>query len=227
MIFEDRLDAGQQLAEVVKARGFDKPVVLGIPRGGVPIAAEVARAVDGHLAVVVARKLGAPGNPELAIGATTETGAAYINQAVAIAVGADAAYIEAERQRQVHEAHHREEMFNSHRRPPVQGRTVIVVDDGIATGATARAAIEALHRRGAASVTLAVPAAPASTVKEIAAETDEVVCLSQPSPFWSVGGCYEDFSQVSDEEVRSALAKAAARLASDGKHNSTGAAGRD
>jgi predicted phosphoribosyltransferase/pimeloyl-ACP methyl ester carboxylesterase len=205
MFFDDRIDAGRQLAVAVKSRNFEKPVVLGIPRGGVPVAAEVARAVDGQLAVVVARKLGAPGNPELAIGATTESGVAYINDAVAVAVGADKQYIEAERQRQVREAHHREEMFNSHRRPPVRGRTVIIVDDGIATGATAIAAVRSIKAEGAARVVLAVPVGAPHTMEVMRGEADEVICLDEPENFWAVGQFYGDFRPVDDEEVLKTL----------------------
>ena len=205
MIFDDRIDAGRRLAVAVKARGFEEPVVLGIPRGGVPVAAEVARAIDGQLAVVVARKLGAPGNPELAIGATTATGVAYINHAAAVAVGADKEYIEAERQRQVREAHHREEMFNSHRRPPLQGRNVVVVDDGIATGATAIAAVRSIKAEGAACVVLAVPVGSPHTLEVLRHEADEVICLYEPEDFWAVGQFYRDFQPVHDDEVMGTL----------------------
>jgi len=205
MFFRDRKDAGEKLAATLKERGFQNPVVLGIPRGGVPVAAEVARAVHGDLAVVVARKLGAPGNPELAIGATTETGASYINTAVAAAAGADADYIEAEKARQVQEAHRREELFDSHRRPPVKGRTVIVVDDGIATGATAIAAVRSIKAEGAERVVLAIPVGPPEMVELLRSEADEVVCLDEDPGFWAVGQYYLDFSQVSDEEVRRTL----------------------
>ena len=205
MFFRDRKDAGEKLAATLKEKGFENPVVLGIPRGGVPVAAEVARAVHGDLAVVVARKLGAPGNPELAIGATTETGASYINTAVAAAAGADAHYIEAEKARQVQEAHRREELFDSHRRPPVKGRTVIVVDDGIATGATAIAAVRSIKAEGAERVVLAIPVGPPEMVELLRSEADEVVCLDEDPGFWAVGQYYLDFSQVSDEEVRRTL----------------------
>jgi predicted phosphoribosyltransferase len=205
MLFRDRNEAGQQLAAVLKERGFDKPIVLGIPRGGVPVAAEVARALGGDLAVVVARKLGAPGNPELAIGATTETGASYINTAVATAAGADERYIEAEKQRQVKEAHRREELFDSHRRPPIRGRTVIIVDDGIATGATAIAAVRSVKAGAPERVILAVPVGPPEMVELLRSEADEVVCLEEDPGFWAVGQYYLDFSPVSDEEVRATL----------------------
>jgi putative phosphoribosyl transferase len=201
MIFNDRIDAGRQLAVAVKAGNFESPIVLGIPRGGVPVAAEVARAVHGQLAVVVARKLGAPGNPELAIGATTETGVAYINDAIAVAVGADKQYVETERQRQVREAHKREQMFNSHRRPPVHGRTVVIVDDGIATGATAIAAVRSIKAEGAARVVLAVPVGAPHTLDVMRREADEVICLYAPEDFWAVGQFYYHFDPVHDDDV--------------------------
>jgi putative phosphoribosyl transferase len=215
MIFRDRADAGRQLGAAVKERGYERPVVLGIPRGGVPVAAGVASATDGQLAVVVAHKLGAPGNPELAIGATTESGVSYVNQTLATAVGADAAYIEAETQRQVAEAHRREQSFNSHRRPPVEGRTVVVVDDGVATGATAIAAVRSLKAEGAERVVLAVPVGPPEMIEFLRGEADEVVCLDEEENFWAVGQFYVDFDPVSDGEVLSTLKSFEAELASD------------
>ncbi len=205
MYFRDRKDAGEKLAAVLKQKDYAEPVVLGIPRGGVPVAAEVARAVRGTLAVIVARKLGAPGNPELAIGATTASGAEYINTGVAIAVGADPAYIEAEKQRQVKEAQRREELFDGQRRPNLKDRTVIVVDDGVATGATAIAAIRATKAEGAKRVVLAVPVGPPEMIDLLGREADEVVCLEADPGFWAVGQYYDDFSQVSDEDVRALL----------------------
>jgi len=215
MVFRDRIDAGQQLAAAVKEKSFDRPVILGIPRGGVPVAAEVARATGGELAVVVARKLGAPGNPELAIGATTETGASYINPAVATAAGAGKAYIEAERQKQVEEAHRREQLFNSHRRPPVRDRTVIVVDDGVATGATAIAAIRSIKGEGAAHVVLAIPVGPPEMVELLRDEADEVICLLEEEDFWAVGQFYMNFEPVSNDEVLRTLDAFKAEVALD------------
>ena len=215
MLFRDRNEAGRRLAAALIERGFEKPIVLGIPRGGVPVAAEVARALGGDLAVVVARKLGAPGNPELAIGATTETGVSYINTAVAAAAGADERYIKAETDRQVKEAHRREELFDSHRRPPVQGRTVIVVDDGIATGATAIAAVRSIKAEGAKRVILAVPVGLPEMVELLRSEADEVVCLEEDPGFGAVGQYYLDFSQVSDEEVRATLETFASKVGVD------------
>jgi predicted phosphoribosyltransferase/alpha-beta hydrolase superfamily lysophospholipase len=215
MTFHDRSDAGKRLAGLLKEQGFENPVVLGIPRGGVPVAAEVAKALAGELAVVVARKLGAPGNPELAIGATTETGASYINMAVAVAAGAGQRYIEAEKTRQIAEAHRREQLFDGHRRPPVAGRTVIIVDDGIATGATAIAAVRSIKAEGAEHVVLAVPVGPTEMLELLRGEADEVVCLLDDPDFWAVGYYYEDFSQVSDEDVLRTLEKFSAPVAAD------------
>jgi len=205
MIYRDRKDAGARLAAALKEQGFENPVVLGIPRGGVPVAAEVARALKGELGVVVARKLGAPWNPELAIGATTAIGATYINEAVAAEVGADQRYIEAETKRQIEEAKRREELFDSSRRPKVAGRTVIVVDDGIATGATAIAAVRSMKAEGAERVVLAIPVGPPETVQRLREEADEVVCLDENPGFFAVGQFYVEFNPVGDDEVRRIL----------------------
>jgi len=219
MYFRDRKDAGEQLAAVLKQKGYVDAVVLGIPRGGLPVATEVARAVGGILAVVVARKLGAPGNPELAIGATTASGITYINEGVARAVGASQAYIDAEKLRQVLEAQRREELFDGHRRPGLKDRTVIVVDDGVATGATAIAAIRATKAEGAKRVVIAVPVGPPEMIDLLGKEADEVVCLESDPGFWAVGQYYDNFDQVSDDDVRALLdAYAAPPPAPDSTH---------
>ena len=204
-MFRDRKDAGDQLGNLLQTKCFDNPVVLGIPRGGVPVAAEVARAIGGEFAVVVARKLGAPGNPELAIGATTETGASYINTRVAQLCGANERYIESEKRRQIQESHRREQLFNSHRRPPLAGRTVIIVDDGIATGATAIAAVRSVKGEGAAHVVLAIPVGPPETIGQLRHEADEVICLDEDPGFYAVGQYYLDFGQIGDDEVLATL----------------------
>jgi len=205
MMFRDRIDAGEELAAVVKERHFETPVVLGIPRGGVPVAAVVARAINSELGVVVARKLGAPGNPELAIGATTESGASYINAAVATAAGASEQYLEAEKEKQIREARRREELFDGRRRPAAKGRTVIIVDDGVATGATAIAAVRAMKAEGAERVVLAIPVGPPEMLDLLREEADEVICLCEEEDFWAVGQFYVNFDPVSDEEVLDTL----------------------
>jgi predicted phosphoribosyltransferase/dienelactone hydrolase len=205
MFFRDRHDAGRQLAEALRPLALQHPVVLGIPRGGVPVAAEVAEALGGELGVVVARKLRAPGYPELAIGAVTADGAAYINEAVAHDVGATASYIETETERQRQEAARREESFDGHRRPPVAGRAVVVVDDGIATGATAIAAVRAMKQAGASRVILAVPVSPPESFSMLSGECDEVVCPNVVEDFYAVGQFYADFRPTTDHEVRRLL----------------------
>ena len=169
------------------------------------MALEVARELGAELGVVVARKLGAPYQPELAVGAVTADGALWVNQPLATEVGADAKYLAEEQGRQVAEACRREEEFDGSRRPDVQGRTVIVVDDGIATGATAIAALRSMRNRGAARVILAVPVAPPDTVQAMRAEADEVICVAPEPDFYAVGQFYVDFRPVPDVEVRAIL----------------------
>jgi predicted phosphoribosyltransferase/predicted alpha/beta-hydrolase family hydrolase len=203
--FRDREDAGDQLAAVLRKRGFIAPVVLGIPRGGVPVAASVARALGGSLGVVVARKLGAPYQPELAIGAVTADGVTWINESVARETGAGPEYIRRETAAQVVEARRREEAFDGHRRPAVSGRAVILVDDGVATGATALAAARSLRAAGARPLVIAVPVAPPATIALLEQEADEVVCLRVEEDFWAIGEFYRDFSPVEDSRVRELL----------------------
>ncbi len=217
MLFRDRTDAGRRLAELLAGRALDRPVVLGIPRGGLPVAVEVARAVHGDLAAIVARKLGAPGNPELAIGATTANGVYYLNQAAAKATGASDAYVAAERERQSKEAARREDLFDGHRRPPLAGRNVIVVDDGVATGATAIAAVRSAKAAGASRVILALPVGPPQTLTELRSEADEVVCLHEDEDFWAVGQYYRDFRPVEDREVLDILRSFAPVAADDSR----------
>jgi predicted phosphoribosyltransferase/pimeloyl-ACP methyl ester carboxylesterase len=209
--FQDRNEAGRMLAAFLKERNYERPVVLGIPRGGVPVAIEVARALGGELGVVVARKLGAPGYAELAIGATTASGVSYVNSEIAAAVGATDDYIAAEKARQVIEAQRREQLFDGRRRPNVKGRVVLVVDDGIATGATAIAAVRAIKAEGASKVVLAVPVGPPPTIERLRAEADEVVCLHEDENFGAVGQFYVDFAPVSDDEVVRLLESASPR----------------
>ncbi|HXH21417.1 MAG TPA: alpha/beta fold hydrolase [Dehalococcoidia bacterium] len=201
MIFRDRTDAGRRLAELIKPMRLERPVVLGIPRGGVPVAAEVARALGAELGVIVARKLGAPGEPELAIGAITAEGACYLDEETVAMSGASDAYIAAEKERQQREAARREALFDSHRRPALRGRNVVVVDDGVATGSTVIAALRAVKAAGAARVIVAVPVGPPRTIERLRQEADDVVCLRVEPRFFAVGQFYEQFEQVPDEEI--------------------------
>jgi predicted phosphoribosyltransferase len=205
-MFKNRDEAGIQLARALQSRGYEHPIVLGIPRGGIVPAAHVARALGGDLGVVVARKLGAPYQHELAIGAVTADGVAWVNEELVRDIGVDPEYLHAETARQAEEASRREAAFDGHRRPPVKGRTVIIVDDGLATGATAIAATRSMKAAGAGRVVVAVPVGPSHTVRALQNEADEVFALEVRDDFMAIGQFYRDFTQVEDEEVRGILA---------------------
>lgn len=204
-IFRDRREAGQRLAQALAERGYqgDGVIVLGIPRGGVPVADEVARTLHAPLDVVISRKLRAPFRPELAIGAVVSGDhLQIINEALAHAAGATPEYIEREVRHQQVEIERRMRAYRGDRPPPeVQGRTVIVIDDGIATGYTFRAALAGLRRLHPGRLVAAVPVAPPESLVEVSAAADDVVCLATPEPFWAVGAWYGDFSPTEDEDV--------------------------
>ncbi|HET9822798.1 MAG TPA: phosphoribosyltransferase family protein [Burkholderiaceae bacterium] len=212
MRFRDRADAAARLAERLKAEHLAPPcVVLALPRGGVPIGAAVARALGAPLDLLLVRKIGAPGQRELAVGALVDGDPPelLVDERLAALTGADAGYIDAEVRAERRELERRRARYLGGRRPlPVQGATVVVVDDGIATGTTMRAVLRALRRRDPAHLVLAVPVAPPDTVRALRAEVDRVVCLVEPEPFHAIGLHYADFHQVSDEEVLAALAEA-------------------
>lgn len=207
--FTDRLDAGKRLAGTVAQLpdlSSGRPIVIGLPRGGVLVAAEVATALDAPLDLLVARKLGVPEQPELALGAIAEGGVRVINEDVRAAIGLGDQELVRITSRE--EAALAEEVATYRRgRPPldVADRLVIVIDDGLATGATARAAIVALRQRGARSIVLAVPVAPHDTVQAFRGVADEVIVLTAPRPFLSVGTAYRDFPAATDAEVITAL----------------------
>ncbi|MGH2855424.1 MAG: phosphoribosyltransferase [Solirubrobacteraceae bacterium] len=221
--FADRRDAGRRLAHLLEFLRPEHPAVFGIPRGGVPVAAEVASALGAPLDVVVVRKIGAPMNPEFGIGAVAEEGVGVVGEEVvrALGIGPD------EFQRRISRAEEElAERLARYRgpagprpgppaRPPlsVEGRTAIVVDDGLATGHTAQAAARSLRERGAARVILAVPVAAPSSVAALGEEVDEVVCVELPPNLWAIGLWYEDFAPTSDGEVTALLDEAAARMA--------------
>ena len=204
--FRDRREAGQRLVEALADYKGKDALVLGIPRGGVAVAAEVARQLEADLDVVVARKLGAPGQPELAIGAVTANGGLFLDHDAIEALGVSDDYLTAVIARESEVARQREERFRGARPPAaVEGRAVIVVDDGLATGATMRAAVHAVAKRRPARLIVAVPVGSQGACDALRKEADEVVCLLTPEPFWAVGLYYEDFAPVEDEEVQEIL----------------------
>ena len=207
MLFRDRRDAGRKLAWALNHyAGRNDVLVLGLPRGGVPVALEVARLLRAPLDVLVVRKLGVPGHEELAMGAIASGGARVMNDALVRQLGVSEASIEHVARVEGEELTRRERAFRGTRPPlDVAGLAVIVVDDGIATGATMRSAVTSLKAAGAANVVAAVPVAAEDAVHLLRAEADEVVCLATPEPFLSVGQWYEEFGQTSDDEVRAAL----------------------
>lgn len=207
MTFADRADAGRQLAAALDHLRDRDPVVVGLPRGGVPVAAEVARWLAAPLDVIVVRKLGVPTQPELAMGAIGEDGVLVLNDDVLrhTGVGADAIRRIEERERA--ELERRAAAYRAGRpRIPLRGRTVVVVDDGIATGSTARAACEVARAEGAAAVVLAVPVAPLGWEERLAGVADELVCPYTPGDFVAVGQWYDDFRATTDAEVVERLA---------------------
>jgi putative phosphoribosyl transferase len=209
-MFRDRSEGGRQLGERLEpyARREDA-VVLGLARGGVPVAAEVARALALPLDVFLVRKLGVPGHEELAMGAIASGGAQVMNQRVVDTLGLDREAIEAVVAREREELERRERGYREGRPAiDIAGCVGILVDDGLATGASMRAAIQALKQRRAAGIVVAVPIAPPQTCAELQLEADAVVCVRTPEPFQAVGLWYEDFPQVSDEEVRRLLVEA-------------------
>jgi len=204
--FADRTDAGQQLGAALRERGADVDLVLAVPRGGLPLGRAVADVLDVPLDVVVASKIGAPGNPEYAVGAVASDGSVWRNEAAFRGTRVSEAYFERERGREAEVAREKAERYRGGRpEPELTGRTVAVVDDGVATGSTVRACLEMLTGSGAERVVLAVPVGPPDTVRELRALADEVVCLETPRGFRGVGQFYERFDQVSDEEAMAYL----------------------
>lgn len=200
--FSDRVDAGKRLASALKNFAGKKGIVLAIPRGGVVVGFEIARALRLPLDVIIPHKLGAPGNPELAIGAVAEDGTMILDDNLIAYIGVSGDYIRAEAEQQKGEIQRRLKLYRQDAPyPNLKGLDVIVVDDGIATGSTMKAALASVRNRGAATVIVAVPVGPPSTITELKKQADRVVCLHTPEYFQAIGQFYTDFSQTTDEEV--------------------------
>lgn len=210
MLFRNRIEAGRLLAADLAAYADRRDtIVLALPRGGVPVAFEVARALRAPLDVFVVRKLGVPGQPELAMGAIATGGIRVLNHDVVDLLHVPQDAIEAAAERELRELERREKRYRLRQAPPeVRGRTAILIDDGLATGATMRAAVVALRRLGPARVVVGVPVGDPVTCAEFAVEADDVVCARTPEPFRAIGTWYDDFAQTSDEEVHALLARA-------------------
>jgi putative phosphoribosyl transferase len=224
-MFKNRQDAGRRLAARLLKYKDEHPVVLGLPRGGVPVAYEVATALNAPLDVVVVRKLGAPGEPELGIGAVADGDhpQSVLNEEVVRLLGVSDDYVNREVARELTEIRRRQESYRGGRPPErIEGRAAIVIDDGIATGGSVRAALRGVRRCNPMRLILAVPVAPPETVASLQPEVDEIVCLSMPVFFHAVGQFYEDFRQTTDEEVVERLEAAREQMAHTEKQMRTG-----
>lgn len=207
--FKNREEAGKELARALTEFRGKNGVVLGMPRGGVVVAREVAEALDAPLDVVVTRKIGAPGEPEFALGAVTQEGDVIVDSRAVESVGATAEYLQEEARRKKSEVKERMRSLRGDKPyPGLEGKTVIIVDDGIATGNSMRAAIQSVKKRGPKEVVVGVPVAPREAVAELSREGTRVVCLEHPRFFFAIGEFYKDFEQVEDSEVRRLLESA-------------------
>ncbi len=200
--FSSRIEAGDLLGQQLKEFEGQKTVVLGIPRGGVVVAREIARAVHGELDMVLAHKLGAPGNPELAIGAVCEDGKLFVDEEISSQMGADDNYIKREKTRQLQEIARRVKRYRKVLpKLPLTGRIVVVTDDGVATGATMQAALWAVRQEGPQKVVAALPVGPQDTLEKLSQDADETICLQAPPFFSAISQFYAYFNQVEDEEL--------------------------
>ena len=209
MLFRDRVEAGIKLAKRLEKFRRENVVVLAIPRGGVVVGFQVAKYLNAPLDIVIPRKLGALDNPELAIGAISQDGSTILNQELIKALGVSNEYIELEKRRQLAEIKRRLTKYRgSVKYPDLKNKVIILVDDGIATGATVLAAVKFIKKLGAKKIVVATPVAPPDAVKKLRTEVDEVITLETPELFFAIGQFYEDFEQISDEEVIELLKEA-------------------
>ncbi|MBM3506960.1 MAG: phosphoribosyltransferase [Alphaproteobacteria bacterium] len=213
--FHDRRDAGRRLASVMRKFKSANPIVLALPRGGLPVAYDVAKELKAPLDILFVRKIGAPGHPDVDLGAVVDGAHPEIvlNDSVVRMLAPDQAHIDAETRRELAEIERRRTLYLNGREPPeARGRTVIVVDDGVATGGTVKAALKAIDRHKPEWLVLAIPVAPPQALLDLQSAADEVVCLSSPEPFWAVGAYYQDFTETTDEEVMALLGANRARM---------------
>ncbi len=209
MLFTDRYDAGRKLAPLLAPYKDQNPLILAVPRGGVPVAAEIHRQLGGSLDLVIPRKIPAPHYAELALGAVAQDGSLVLNGDIVARLGVPQEYIKEEVSRQLAEIERRLRSYRGEKvYPSPAGQTVVVVDDGVATGATLRAALKMVRKQGAGHLCLAVPVGPAASIAALKALVDELVCLSTPEPFYAVGQFYGDFSPIRDREVKELLSEA-------------------
>ena len=205
-LFLDRLEAGKRLSNALKAHVDKNGIVLAIPRGGVVVGNVVARTLSLRLDVIIPRKIGAPGNSELAIGAMTEDGTIILDERLLKMLQVSRQYVKEESERQRLEIERRLKLYRGDKPyPSLKNREVIIVDDGIATGSTMKAALASVRKKGAKKIIIAVPVGPESTIKELEKQADKVVCLYTPEPFYAIGQFYDEFDQTTDEEVKSLL----------------------
>jgi putative phosphoribosyl transferase len=208
LLFYDRTDAGRRLAKLLKRRIQGPCIVLAIPRGGVVVGYEVAKELGCPLDVVISRKVGAPAQPELAVGAVAEDGVVFVDEEIAGLVGVSRDYVERRATEELREVRRRAEEYRGGREmPDLSGKTVILVDDGLATGLTMMAAVHMARNKGAEKVVVAVPVSPPETVAKLRRHADEVICLETPTNFYAIGQFYERFDQLTDEETNSILRK--------------------
>jgi predicted phosphoribosyltransferase len=209
LIFEDRQHAGRLLAETLATMNIGDPVVLAIPRGGVVVAYEVVKRLGCSMDVIIPRKIGAPFQPELAVGAVTEDGTIYVNKDIVAAIGVSESYLESEAQNQLREIKRRAQVYRKGAQPTaVSGKTAILVDDGVATGATMKAAILSLKKYSPKKIIIAVPVGAKETIDEFRKQVDEIVCLHIPESMYAIGEFYRNFEQTTDQEVVSFLESA-------------------
>jgi putative phosphoribosyl transferase len=208
LLFYDRTDAGRRLAKLLKRRIQGPCIVLAIPRGGVVVGYEVAKELGCPLDVVISRKVGAPAQPELAVGAVAEDGVVFVDEEIAGLVGVSRDYVERRAREELREVRRRAEEYRGGREmPDLSGKTVILVDDGLATGLTMMAGVHMARNKGAEKVVVAVPVSPPETVAKLRRHADEVICLETPTNFYAIGQFYDRFDQLTDEETNSILRK--------------------